>query len=134
MRCIKSLMVAAGLTLSLAAGAKAEAANWFAAVDVRNPTGQTLRYQFRWGAADDWQNYTVEAGQVRTHFYGYAFADQNSSPIPQIRFHYNPGERVPDYKNYDLRAYAVPSRVVGCGMPYAFRYSPSGLYLDLYKE
>ena len=134
MTSMKSMMAAAGLAMSLLAGGEAKAANWYAAVDIRNPTNQTLNYSFRWGADSQWQHFQVLPGNVRTHFWNYSYADQNSSPTPQIRFHYNPGEPFRNDKTYDLQAYAVPFNYVGTGMRYFFRYSPDGNYLDLLKE
>jgi hypothetical protein len=128
------VLVSAGLALSLVSAGRAEAANYYAAVDIRNPTDVTLYYSFRWGPDAAWQNYSVGPRQVQTHFWGYAYADQNGSPTPQVRFHYNPGATYADYKTYDLQAYAVPYRTVGVGVKYVFRYSRGGRYLDLYKE
>jgi hypothetical protein len=135
MNAVKSLLVATGLTLSLlAGGAKAEAANHYAAVDIRNPSNVTVYYSFRWGESSEWQSSWVGPNQVRTHFYAYDYPDQNASPTPQIRFHYNPGQTIPDYKVYDLQAYAVPVQVAGIGKVYRFRYSWDGRFLDLYKD
>ena len=134
MTATKNLMVAMALVLALVGASQAQAANYYAAVDIRNPTHVTLNYQFRWGPDSEWQSFSVAPNSVMTHFWAYAFADQNSSPVPQIRFHYNPAEVVAQYKTYNLEAYAVPFKIVGVGKKYTFRYDVTGGYLELYKD
>src|SRR5262249_47357601 len=98
MNAVKNMVLATGLAAGLlvcSAGA-AMAGHHYAAVDIRNPTNNTLHYEFRWGKNDAWQSFTVEPDAVRTHWYEYAYTNQDSSPTPEIRFHYNPGESVPD--------------------------------------
>jgi hypothetical protein len=136
MNAVKNLVLASGLATGLLMGSAsaALAGNHYAAVDIRNPTNNLLHYEFRWGKTGEWQSFTVEPDAVRTHWFEYSYTDQDSSPTPEVRFHYNPAESVPDFKVYDLEAYAVPDREIGNGMPYSFRYSPDGGYLDLYKQ
>jgi hypothetical protein len=116
------------------AAAPAKAANWYGAVDVNNPTNELLHYQFRWGTTGPWESFTLAPGEVRTHFWHYRFANEDRSPVPQVRFHYNPGEPAARFKVFDLEAWAVPERVVGVGKPYHFDYSADGRYIDLYAD
>jgi hypothetical protein len=134
MYAIKTLapvMLAVGLLTG--AGTQARADTYYAAVAINNPTDHTLYYQFRWGPNNQWQSYSVAPHSMRSHFWPYDYPNQNHSPVPQIRFHYNPAERQPRYKVYDLQAWAVAYAQAPAGKPYSFRYSWGGGYLDVYQ-
>src|SRR5262249_44743418 len=135
MNSMKKLMLAAVLALGIAGSATNAAQaldNHYAVANVRNPTNVTLHYQFRWGNDSAWQNFAVGPHAVMTHWFTYDFPNQNSSPTPQIRFHYNPNEAIPRYQVYNLQAYAAPFALAAYGKPYTFRYHPLG-FLDLYE-
>jgi hypothetical protein len=136
MNAVKKVMIASMLALGLCAGTTGAAQaqdNWYAVVNIRNPTNVTLNYQFRWGSESAWQNFSLGPNTTMTHWYAYAYANQNRSPTPQIRFHFNPGEFVPEYKIYNLEAYAAPYALQAYGKPYTFRYLGYGRYLDLFR-
>ena len=134
MHAIKSLMVAAGVALSLASCKPAQAANVYAAVIICNDTSATIYYQFRWRTDREWYICSIGPYQVRKHEWPDASADETRAPRPQILFRSNPGEPLPVYKMYTLEADTIPSPVVGWGNRYVFRFDASGRYLDLYKE
>jgi hypothetical protein len=135
MNAMTKLVLAGVMALGLAGSATNAAQaldNHYAVVNIRNPTNVTLYYQFRWGENSDWQSFSVGPRSVMTHSYPYDFPNQNRSPTPQIRFHYNPNEAIPRFQVYNLQAYAAPRAHVAFGKPYTFRYTPLG-FLDLYE-
>ena len=137
MNALKCLVVASALAvLPAAVPANAPAASFdthYAAFGLYNDTTHVLKYQVRWGDSGEWTYWTIAPGETMTHYYTYAYPNQNHSPVPQIRFHYNPAERQPRYKVYDLQAWAVAYAQAPAGKPYSFRYSWGGGYLDVYQ-
>jgi hypothetical protein len=138
MNTFKGLVLVSLLSLGALPGTAGavRADNWHAVVTIRNPTANTLKYQFRWGTAVDWAKVPVVSiapYSTMTHSYPYRFANQNSSPPPEIRFHSNPGAPPPFFKTYRLVAYAAPYAQAQYGKPYTFKYDWSGRYLDLHN-
>jgi hypothetical protein len=135
MNTLKSLVLVGLLSLGALPGTSsaAPADNHYAVVTIRNPGNATITYQFRWGPTGQWTTVALGPRTAMAHYYPYQYANQNSSPTPEIRFHYNPGEPTPLYKTYRLVAYAAPYAVAQYGKPYTFKYYGFGKYLDLYN-
>jgi hypothetical protein len=134
MKTLKWLSVTCGLALVLALAAAPAARaqsydNWYASVNIDNPTAYTLTYRFRWGENGVETAWTLPPYTNRTHWYPYAYANQNSSPNPYIRFDIGGGAATREYR---LIANAAPNTDSYWSNHYFFQYT--GLYLDLYHR
>ena len=98
---------------------------------IRNPTRVRVPYQMRWTHNDDWQNYSLESGYVRTHW-----SDEESlaQGFPKIRFDYIAGDNAVTYRVYPLSA-TLRSQGYNEGAPtYYFSYNRRGDRLNLYED
>ena len=131
MNALKCLVVASALAvLPAAVPANAPAASFdthYAAFGLYNDTTHVLKYQVRWGDSGEWTYWTIAPGETMTHYYTYAYPNQNHSPVPYVRFDIGGGVYTQTYR---VDAYASPDRSYGFSNKYVFRYT--GLYLDLF--
>ena len=103
--------------------------NQYGVVAISNPTNVTIHYDFKWGDGS-WQSCTILPGHVQWHSWHYAYTDQDSSPVPYVRFDadLSPGVYMQSYR---LQAYAVPYDGVNGAKLYAFETFHYGAFLDL---
>jgi len=132
MRTILQSVVAA---LAFTAGTESMASatdNWYGVVSIHNPTTQILTYQFRWGDGD-WTSYTLYPGEYRWHSWTYAYANENSSPTPCIRYD---EDLTSGYfqREYSLIAYASPYHDAAWSKQYAFSANWYSYLLSLYSQ
>ena len=93
---------------------------------IRNPTGGLLHYGIRWTHATSWQNYSLESGHVRTHWWDGDSLPQN---YPIIRFDYIGGDGEATYRYYTLDTALLFQDDTGDAPTYFFQWS--GNQLDL---
>jgi hypothetical protein len=103
----------------------------YALTTIENPTNQTLKYAVQWGDGE-WVNYTLYAGEYRTHYYTYG-PDGRHSPALRIRFDYTLSDNQYVGKEYTLTRYASFSVDRYSSKRYVFRKSAGGSYVDLYS-
>lgn len=103
--------------------------NWYAVVTIENPTSMTIHYSFRWGDGE-WEDFTLEPGDVRWHSWEYDYANQNESPRPYVRYDRDLTDAF-EMELYHLEAFASPYQLADYGKLYAFGVVWEGDYLQL---
>jgi hypothetical protein len=131
MNALKCLVVASALAvLPAALPAQAPAASFnthYATFGLVNDTNYVLNYQVRWGEEGAWTSWSIAPGQTMTHYYTYAYPNQNHSPVPYVRFDIGGNTYTQAYR---MDAYASPDISYQLSNKYVFRYT--GRYLDLF--
>jgi hypothetical protein len=131
MNLLKNFVIVTALAIGLigASAGTAQAQDVeYGAITIKNPTPNTLNYQFKWGADSQWTSFSVPPGYNRTH---YIPLDANrTAPKPYVRFDNAAGTTI----EYFLEFYATFNPGTFTGKPYVFRYSSDGVYLNLYSE
>lgn len=107
----------------------ARADDCYGAFTVRNPSGNALHYQVRWGDGD-WKPYCVYPHQRTWH--GHPLDGDGRAPTPCVRFDRVAGDGQTTYQSYRIGVHSTADRTRGKG--YVFRYSRCGCYLSLYAE
>jgi hypothetical protein len=136
MNLVNRLAALGVLTLVLLAGGAGRvraADNHYALVGIDNPTNLTITYSFKWGEDGAWKTYVLEPGERRWHAWAYAYANENRSPRPYIRFDCDLSSDI-NMTEYRLTAYAAPVKQYRYANEYAFRRTGGGYLLDLFPE
>lgn len=102
--------------------------NRYAVLVIQNPTCVTIHYAIRWGDGQ-WEHCTVESGRRITHWFRYAYLDQNRSPRPVVKLDCDLSSGV-SHREYELNAYAAPWHAPDFGRKHDFRII-GGRELDL---
>jgi hypothetical protein len=137
-----------GLALATPTSAKAEPTgtscadcpNYSGAFSITNQTGQTIKYQYRWGSEHAWKRMVLQTGHIETHSYPLGENPQAKAPSPYVRFDNRGGDGQTTFKDYHVRFTAVGYAGYGPKVnrttpkPYYFRYAPNGKDLDLFSE
>jgi|GraSoiStandDraft_5_1057265.scaffolds.fasta_scaffold72808_2 hypothetical protein len=133
-----------GLTAPLSGKAEpigtscADCPSYSGAFSINNQTGQTIKYQVRWGQKNNWKNIVLENGRIETHSYPLGDNPNGRAPAPHVRF----DNIVNDGRN-TMQDYHMQFRTVGYAgfgpkvnrsepKRYFFRYA--GNRLDLFAE
>jgi hypothetical protein len=113
--------------------AEAQAAkNKYAMVGISNPTSIAINYYFRWGKNSEWKAFTVQPGRAKWHSWEYDYVNQNSSPVPQVKFDEDLSDEV-SYIIYDLKAYASPDQDYDNSKKYKFVIKGRGTVLGIHS-
>lgn len=118
----------------------ADCPNYSGAFSISNDTGQTIKYQYRWGSKHPWKRMTLATGHIETHSYPLGEDPHARVPAPCVRFDdlANDGRVTP--REYHMRFYAVGYAGYGAKVNstkpkrYFFRYAPDRKHLDLLAE
>lgn len=121
------IALAAGLLLASSGSAQAQVVE-HGVLSIKNPTPNTLSYQFKWGWENQWVSFSLPANSVRTH--GIPLDGNRTAPKPYVRFDNAAGTDL----EYWLEFYASFNPHADLGKRYVFRYSSSGQTLNLYGE
>jgi hypothetical protein len=140
------MVVVAALLASTTAGAEdvatscADCPNYSAAFSIRNDTGQTIKYQRRWGNGHQWTQMVLQTGRVETHTYPLGEDPHGKVPTPYIRFDDVANDGRTTFKEYRMEFFATGYAGYGPKVNktepkrYYFRYAPDGRHLDLLAE
>jgi hypothetical protein len=131
MNLLKSFVLVGALSIGLllASSSPAQAQNVeYGVLTIKNPTPNTLNYQFKWGWENQWVSYSVPPNTSRTHYI--ALDANRTAPKPYVRFDNAAGTTI----EYFLEFYASFSPNTDLGKSYSFRYSASGQFLNLYGD
>ena len=128
MNAVKHLVMAAGLAVAMMGGMVSQGQAAQVSLVLRNPTSETIHYQFKWGSDGTWKNYTLEPGIKRAHYFD--FDEDEVAPAPYVRFDCIANDADITYKTYHLTSWEVRNSFNG--KPYIFQWD--GRLLDLYKD
>jgi hypothetical protein len=103
---------------------------WYGIATVTNDTHTTINFMYRQGGGQ-WQEESLKPGENLAIYHEFAYQNQNSSPICEIRFDSDMTDGV-SYRQYTLQRYNAPALHASFGRQYKFRFR-SGDQLDLYK-
>ena len=98
---------------------------------IRNPTGVLLHYEIMWTHGISWQNYSLESGYFRTHWWD---GDNPPQNYPKIRFDYIGGDGETTYRYYTLDTALLFQDDTGDAPTYFFGFDRSGNELDLFLD
>lgn len=115
----------------------ADCPNYSGAFSISNDTGQTIKYQYRWGSNHPWKGMTLLTGHVETHSYPLGENPRAQVPTPYVRFDNLANDGRVTFTEYRMHFYAVGYAGYGPKVNktepkrYFFRYAPDGRHLDL---
>jgi hypothetical protein len=107
---------------------------------IANETGETVRYQYRWGQKSEWKRAVLQTGRVMTHSYPIGESRNGKAPSPYVRFDNRGGDGQVTMKEYDIDFMAVGYAGYGSRVnnsqpkKYFFRYARNGRDLDLFAK
>lgn len=118
----------------------ADCPNYSGAFSIRNDTGQTIKYQYRWGNTHDWKRMTLASGHIETHSYPLGENPHAQVPTPYVRFDDTANDGRTTFREYKIGFFAVGyagyGPTVNRTQPkrYVFRYDRALKHLDLKAE
>jgi hypothetical protein len=102
---------------------------------IQNLTNFELHYQTRWRDTGEWERFTLTPGQWRSHYWNYAYANQNSSPKLYVKFDHDLRADGSQYKEYWLKKFSRPTS--DCNLineREQFKYTDNNTKIDLFKN
>lgn len=107
----------------------AQAGDW-AMITIRNPTTETIHYQFRWGETA-WDDVAIAPGTYVNHYI--ELDDYGFAPIPFVRFDCIGGDDAITEAQYELDFFESDYTGEFAGKRYTFEYT-GRMILDLYEN
>jgi hypothetical protein len=126
---------AASLGLGLIGGRDASAqvvgGYWYGIVTVHNDTKSTINYQYCVGDGN-WQDEAIKPGFYRYYWHKYDYANENRSPILQVRFDSDMSDGIA-WRQYSLERNPASHVEAEFGHRYDFKSRP-GNQVDLFDH
>jgi hypothetical protein len=104
---------------------------WYGIVTVHNQTSSTIHYGSRIGDGD-WEQQTLEPGRYWYYWNKYSYANENRSPILEVRFDSDMSDGI-SWRQYSLKRYNAAYVDASFGRHYDFK-DRGGDQIDLYSR